>query len=83
MMYSSMQGGHGSEANPSLEDAVLIRTDKYETGKMVVADNWRVEPPSKVSKMDVAFVRKFYAWDEEKARQYREQISGRAKCHIT
>lgn len=76
MMYSSMQGSYSSEDDANLEDAVLVRMKIDETGKKVIADDWRIPLPTKPSAQDIAFIWRFYPWDDRKAREYRENSPG-------
>ncbi|KAJ4349613.1 uncharacterized protein N0V89_008229 [Didymosphaeria variabile] len=72
MMYPSMANSHGTENHAHLDDAVLIKIKKDETGKKVPADDWRILPPTRITQQDATFVRRFYAWDERKAREYHD-----------
>ncbi|KAL1610470.1 hypothetical protein SLS60_002138 [Paraconiothyrium brasiliense] len=72
MIYPSMANSHGAENNAHLDDAVLVRIKKDESGKKVPADDWRILPPTQITQQDATFVRRFYAWDERKAREFHD-----------
>ncbi|KAF1972578.1 hypothetical protein BU23DRAFT_569092 [Bimuria novae-zelandiae CBS 107.79] len=72
MMYPSMAGSDVREEDATLDEAILIKTRKDNRGHIVPAGDWYIPRRTRVSPKDIAFIRKFYPWDETRAKQHHE-----------